>query len=557
MRNCLIALSGFTTDLKLQTQTLQYAKRGVQLCDTQKHKEDLFRLYDHIGDIYFRQSRYQESFEARLKAVHYAQSFPLAVAQIENNMVEVLRLLGNPDLALEYLERSLHTAIKYQDGKLWSSSLLNISNIKETNSAQSHPYLDSGLRVAHRFGLYETLYSGLLNKSSLWANNGKPKEALQLLEAADTLSRYFFITPVLKAKSDEIAGTAYAVLGQYPKAEQLFLKSLSGTDPMGWLSNMNYLTHLYEIQGDFKKAYYTFRKFQSRVDTLGRNGMRLRVNDLELQYRTSEKDKQLAEQKFNLAKKEKDLQIKNTWIGIMAFGGMMLFVVFLLMRRNLLQRQKIQSAEQANLQLKARIEGEQQERKRISQELHDGIGGILSAAKMNLSRVYTLVPEQAPRYERGVQLLDEAYKELRRTAHNLSPHILKNKGLADTLFSYCRKTAEDQKIDIQFQPFGHLEALNEDIALASYRIIQELIQNIVKHSGASQAMVQLGYQDGQLDITVEDNGKGMASQNLVDGIGLSNIRDRVTALKGHIEIDSQPGEGATIYINIETALINL
>ncbi len=549
-RRCLVALSYFYTDARTLEQTLQFAKRGIQLCDSTAHRKELANLYNNIGEICYRQSRYKESFDARLQALNYAKEDPLLSARIENNLSEVILLFGSTNLALEYMERSLKTAVSYKDTTLWVLTLLNISRIKERHSTGNFRYMDSCLALANKLKQYSSLYIGTINKGSILANNGKPLEGLRLVQAADTLSRYWSIPAAVRAKADEIAGTAYTGLGQYRLAEQQFLKGLAGTDNHSWLSNMNHLTNLYIKQGDFKKAFYTARELQKRIDSVGRRDMQLKVIATEIQYRTAEKDKQLAEKNLLLAKKENELKIRNTWIAVMAIGGALLVGMVLLLRRNYRQKQKIQLAEQMNLQLKARVEGEEQERKRISQELHDGIGGILSAAKMNLSGVEPAVPSQAPKYERGVQLLDDAYKELRQTAHNLSPHILKSKGLVATLIAYCKKTSEAQNMDIRLQHLGEPEHLKEGTALATYRIIQELIQNIVKHSGATTAMVQLSYREDYLDITVEDNGKGMKSNNQNEGIGLRNIKDRVAALNGSIEIDSRPGEGTTIYINM-------
>ncbi len=554
IRRCLVALSYFYKDPAVHEQSLLFAQRGLQLCDTQQHRKELSILYENIGQIYFRQSRYEESFKMRLKAIGFANADPLRVAGIEYNMIETLLLLGYKNLALEYLERCLSTAISYQNGRLWANALLSISRIKEQYENQHFPYWDSSVQVARKFKLYSALYVAILNKSSALANNGKPQQALLLLKTLDTLAPYHPVSPDHLWKAEEIAATAYAALGQYKTAEQLFMQSLGAADPHGWLSNMNQLTNMYLQQGDFKKAFYTSRTLQSRIDSIGSHDMRLRLIATELQYKNAEKDKELAKNKLALVEQKAAIKSKNTWIGIMASSALVLLAIILLLRRNYQQKQSIQRSEQINLQLKARIDGEELERERLSRELHDGIGGLLSAAKMNLT---TLRPpaarEESLKYERSVQLMDDAYTELRRTAHNMSPAILKSKGLVETVALFCQKTEEAHRIAIKFQHFGVPDTLSDEIALSVYRMIQELIQNIVKHSGAQKAMVQLSGQDNGLQIIVEDRGKGIAQQDKIEGIGLNNIKNRVMALGGRLDIDSRVNEGTAVYINIDNA----
>ncbi len=545
VRRCLVALSAFCNDPLFQEQALRFAKRGLQLCDSQKHAAELSLLYENIGQIYFRQSRYKESFESHLKAIAYTHTDPLRVARIERKMSETLLLLGYPTLALDYLERTLHTAISYRDGELWASALLNISRIKEQKNNLHFPYWDSCVQVARKFKLYSILYAATLNKSSSLALNGKPQQALHLLQAFDTLSAYLRPAPLYLWKKDEIAATAYSALGQYDTAEQLFLRNLNETDHHGWLSSMNQLNNMYVLQGDFKKAFYTAQKLRERIDSIGSHDMRLRLIAKELQYKNAEKDKELLQ-------KEAAIRFRNTWIGIVSAGALILLGIILLLRRNYLQKQKIQRSGQINLQLKARIDGEELERERVSRELHDGIGGILSAAKMNLSSIRPPGdPLELDRYEKSVQLIDDAYIELRRTAHNMSPEILKDKGLIATVALFCKKTEEVYGMPIRFQHFGMPDNWHDDKALSLYRIIQELVQNIVKHSGARKAMVQLSMQDNRLELMVEDRGKGMEPGSTPDGIGLGNIRNRVAALGGYIDIDSRKDEGTTVYIGVE------
>ncbi len=546
----LTALSYFTEDPRLLDQTLQFIKRGIKLSDRQRHRGNLITLYDNMGKVYFWQSRYKESFQAHLAAVQYVHNDTLTIARLENNMTIVLRAIGNIDLANQYLERSLKVGARYKDYELWANALLNIACLKEDKHTDHFFYLDSGLQVAKMGKRYDILYRGLVNKSAILVENGANEKAMQVLLWADTLLQHALIPATFQLKAAEIAGAIHTSLGQFRQAEQALMKSLSRTSAQNWLSNINLLSELYATQGNYKMAYSTLRKYQERNYNL--NKRNLDISELEYQYRTAEKDKQLAKNKLALVEKETAIKSRNAWIGIMIAGALILVAIILLLRKNYRQQQKIQLSEQNNLQLKARIEGEELERNRLSLELHDGIGGILSIAKLNLSSMHP--PGDAEnyiKYQASVQLLDDAYTELRRTAHNMSPAILKSRGLVETVALLCQKTEEAYKIPIKFQHFGRPQLVNDEIALSVYRMIQELIQNIVKHSEASSATVQVSIQDKEVKIIVEDRGKGMVQPYKADGIGLSNIKNRVYALGGDIEIDSRVNEGTAIYITIE------
>jgi two-component system NarL family sensor kinase len=239
---------------------------------------------------------------------------------------------------------------------------------------------------------------------------------------------------------------------------------------------------------------------------------------------------------------------KNIWILSISSGTLALIMITILIIRNFKNRQRLNNSKQENIRLKALIDGEEKERNRIAQDLHDGIGGLLSAAKMSLSTAYPKLEPQLAQYTNGIKLLDEAYKDLRQTAHNLSPEILKHKGLWEAIRIYSEKIGHNKNLTINFETIGDLPLLHQETELSIYRILQELLQNIVKHAHASLAIVQISANDGILHIMVEDNGHGIVAKEQPNGIGLNSIHSRVEALEGRIDIDSRLAEGTTIYI---------
>lgn len=223
------------------------------------------------------------------------------------------------------------------------------------------------------------------------------------------------------------------------------------------------------------------------------------------------------------------------------------------MHKQKLQQEKINSFDQQMeiTRLNATINGEERERIRIAQELHDGIGGLLAISTINFEQVKNdLYLENEGNFSEGLKLLKEASVELRKTAHNIMPEILLQKGLVEAVKYFCERMAGNNSINISFQTVGTIKKFNKEFELLLYRITQELLHNILKHSKATEALVQICFHEEGLDLTVEDNGIGMPAErrSFSSGMGLQSIQDRIKAINGHMEIKSEPGHGTGIYI---------
>ena len=201
------------------------------------------------------------------------------------------------------------------------------------------------------------------------------------------------------------------------------------------------------------------------------------------------------------------------------------------------------------------MHGEEKDRNRMAKELHDGVGGLLSAAAINLNTLadkgYPV--QQEPEFRKTEFLIDEISKEVRKTAHNLMPDVLLHHNLPEAVKIFCSNTLKENSIRFQVIASGTFERLNPDFLLSLYRIIQELIQNILKHANASEVLVQFQTIKNVLSITVEDNGKGFDPAMKTAGIGLHNIATRVKGYNGQLLIDSKNGIGTSVYMEFEHA----
>lgn len=232
-------------------------------------------------------------------------------------------------------------------------------------------------------------------------------------------------------------------------------------------------------------------------------------------------------------------------------------VIFLYNRYRLKQKNRYQKElNRQQIELFNAIAATQdQERKRIAQDIHDSLGSVLSAAKLKLAEAKELKPELATdeKFLTGINLIDEASAELRSISHNIMPATLSKLGLVPALKNLSEKISSNKGLKVTFIAHDLDTRLDEQTEISIYRIILELINNIVKHAEAETATVQLVKFPDSINITVEDNGKGFDLNRTLQekkGIGLGNIFSRVEYMKGQINVDAVPGRGTTVIIDI-------
>lgn len=216
----------------------------------------------------------------------------------------------------------------------------------------------------------------------------------------------------------------------------------------------------------------------------------------------------------------------------------------------LLQQQEIAS-------LQGVLEGQEQERKRVAIDLHDRLGGILSMVKLHFSAVEEKLPDDNPEKKKFLtasELLDLAAGEVRNISHNLLSGVLAKFGLLPALKDLTDRINESGEISLNLIYHNVEGALNGEQELQIYRIVQELISNILKHSDASEATIQLirNADEKVVNLIVEDDGKGFnpSVPSSSGGIGLANLKARVSKLNGHFHIDSGKGAGTSVSIDI-------
>ncbi len=204
--------------------------------------------------------------------------------------------------------------------------------------------------------------------------------------------------------------------------------------------------------------------------------------------------------------------------------------------------------------LNSMLQGQEQERKRLAQEIHDGVGPVLSTIKMSLANIESEFEaadkKLSTQFRKSYQMIDEVASDIRAISHNLLPKVLIDFGLKDALQTICEKVEEAKNLEVDFINSGVSQRLDEATELGLYRVCQELINNTLKYAEANKITIQLIKHQHEVIVMYEDDGKGFYPDAVSEGIGMMNIHHRVKALAGEVLIDSQPGRGMTATINV-------
>ncbi|WP_109097704.1 sensor histidine kinase [Aquimarina sp. AU58] len=349
-----------------------------------------------------------------------------------------------------------------------------------------------------------------------------------------------------------------------------------------YMNKSDTLTSLFESER-FKSVYYYERipKYDSAYFNLKSSTLReaqlnikkntLKISELNVQLQTTEKEKEIVQLlNTNLKTEASRVQNRNLLIGSLSLilvGSIFVFLVY----KNIKRKQRIAKQEreieiqktekllkeQELTAIDAMISGQEKERQRLANELHDNLGSTLATVKLHFQHLQhnkdnPKVEHVAELYTKTNALLDEAYQKVRTIAHEKNSGVMANQGLLLAIKNLAKQVSNGDGLHIEIQDYGLEERLDNTLEISIFRMIQELITNSIKHAAASEIHISLTNHDSLLNIIIEDNGKGFDAKVLPkkEGMGLRNIEKRVEHLEGTFAIDSTIGKGTNIIINI-------
>jgi signal transduction histidine kinase len=248
------------------------------------------------------------------------------------------------------------------------------------------------------------------------------------------------------------------------------------------------------------------------------------------------------------------------WLGV---GASLFFAVGVFLIQKIFKYMKSVEMEKRDMEkhiLNAIIQAEETERKRFAKDLHDGLGPILSTVKMSMSSLTRIEKDdQTKKILRNTDLvIDEAIKSIREISNNLSPHILNNFGLKKAMQYFINKINLSDSIKINFSSNLESDRFDSNTEVVLYRVICELINNTLKHAGASQIKISLEKQSDTIICQYRDNGKGFDINKISisndSGMGYSNMMTRISSLKGTFEMMAEKGKGTKAVMRVPVTL---
>lgn len=534
--------------------------KALEIRTKQNDELGVAKLYNKIGIVYQKEGLFDKAQEQQFKALEIFKQFnnDIGISYSLNNIGILNQNMGRYEEALKYHLQSIEIKEKINDKYGLAGSYVNVGNIYVIleDYKNGKDYYTRAVDITRALGDKEYLSNALNNLGSLYTKTKIYDKALAAINESYSLRVSLGDSKGMVSCLNN-AGEIFIQQKQYDSAyAKLNLALNTCKDAINCKPELNkvYLTFskLYEAEGKMDKALQMHKLYSDTKDSLYTDELSGKFAELEIRYKTLEKEKQIQQQQF-------EIKQRNYWIsaiaGLLVLSGLLGYSYY---RRNKLKQQAQLQAEimkQQDLATKAVIEAEERERKRIAGDLHDGVGQMMSAARMNLSAIKSNLAfasnDQENNFDKVVSLIDESCQEVRTVSHNMMPNALLKAGLAAAVREFINKI-DKHVIKINLYTEGLNQRIDSNIETVLYRVVQECVNNVIKHAGANILDISLIKDNDGISVTIEDNGKGFDTSDTTkfEGIGLKNIRSRIDFLKGKIEWNSAQGNGTLVAIHI-------
>jgi two-component system, NarL family, sensor kinase len=482
-------------------------------------KRKLALVYNEIAKLYRKTRDLDRSLQNYNKAMTIFQQLndSLGVSMILNESGVVFEYKEDYDEAVRRYEASLKIAQALKDSVGIGYALNFIAGVQTIQKKYTEAEKNLLLALAIRKNLKDSFTIALT---------------------------YTDLGATLNAKGD------YAKAADYLNASNRIAEQIHYPELIS--NNYNELGSIAEKQGNYQKALEYFQKKIAIRDSLFSLQKTKQIEELNTKYQTV-KNEQIIEQQHNRIVRQNFL-----FLGLAGLALMIGLLSWSQYKRYKLRKEtqlKTEIMKQQELATKAVIEAEEEERQRIARDLHDGVGQMMSAAKMNLSAFESEIKfsndDQKRSFEKIIHLVDDSCKEVRHVSHNMMPNVLLKSSLAAAIHDFIDKV-DKKALAMHLFTEGLDERLDSNTETVLYRIIQECVNNVIKHAAATSLDISIIRDKEGISATIEDNGKGFdtTDKEKFEGIGLKNILTRVEYLKGTAEFDSTPGRGTVVSLHV-------
>lgn len=520
----------------------------------------LVKINAALGHAYISSGRPEKGLESMFEGLNV----------LEKNPDKEMEMKLRTNVAWAYLElKQYRNCIKYglqnirmmEGTKFEWIALYTYSNVAVSYGAiglidSAKYFVDKGIRAARASNDMQALANAHFILGTIYANAGKYYEAIEeYLKARpyrEKVGNPLFIVSDLYTISDLYYKTKEFKKGVAASEEALKLAQEYNLT-LKFEGTYEGLAKNYEGLGDYKNASKYYRLWAAAKDSVYKNSSADAIAEMQTKFETEKKEQQLAIQNSELLRKEAELQL--TYLTIVGMLVIFIFAaVILFLIRSRLQKKRFAAMKEA--QIRATIESQENERRRFAQDLHDGMGQLISALRLTIHHLDTHGGESAEaHFAKAETLLNDMHQEIRSIAFNLMPQTLVKNGVIPAMKEVINRLSSSA-INISISSFEVPERLDQLKEIALFRILQEWLTNIVKYSGANRIDIQFVGHAHELNVVIEDDGMGFDSKLLIeaDGHGWKNIQSRVSFLQASLYLDTAAGrKGTSFTLNIPVA----
>ena len=539
----------------------KYFEKSLDLAVQQKNDSLTGFAYNGVGMTLWQLGKHAEALENLFKSLQIRDKIkdPQGIATTKINIGMVYQSQDKLDQAEKYIKEGLDALQTVNEPSIRISALHTLANIYGQQGKFSEALkLDAeGIALCeqtHNEFSKSMFYDNMAN-CYMYGNPPDYNKAIEYFKRSLQIDSSF---DNKKQMSDSYLNLGYVFLFQKKYAEaisylkhSIVLAQESGY-AQGLVNGSATLAKVYRSSGNDADAYETLQNSLKVKDSLFNVGSEAKMAEMQTLYETEKKQQQIELQQEQLSKKNFILT------GIIVIFCLAALLGFSSYRRYRLQQKSRLQAEimsQQHMAAKAVLDAEEKERQRIAKDLHDSVGQMMSAAKMNLSAFESEIrfedEGQQLAFERIIQLVDESCKEVRNVSHNMMPNALLKNNLASALREFIDKL-DQKKLQVDLYTQGLDERLDTNVETVLYRVIQECVNNVIRHAAATILDISLIKDKDGISATVEDNGSGFdtADKQKLNGMGLKNIITRIEYLKGTVEFDSTPGKGTLVALHV-------
>ena len=565
----------FTKNHKDYATALGYLQQAYKIARSAGIDENVGSALANMGNIYHAENNIKEATTKGIEASYYLEKAGKTrlLSIILGNLCTDFENQRMYDKSIEYGLKAVQAAIQSKDKRAIGMAYGNLSvpyiRIRDKEkfyeaAKQELFYLREFRNPKHLHQAYQNIASYYIEVKDIPNATLYADSSLQMAEATNDAK---FI-----AEAKILIGSIATEAKDFNKAGKILNETKAVTDKEGgMLLKGDWNSMMYRLEnakGNTNDSAVQYLKAQFIIEDSLKN-VKILANTIALEKKFETEKKQL---QITQLQKEKEIQQlslhqKNIALYVLLGGLLAAFMVgFLLYKNNkrrhqvatqkeALHQQQIKELEKEKqlLAVSGMLQSQEAERSRMAKDLHDGLGGMLSGIKLNLSSMKgnMIVHENdAALFNKSLGQLDNAIAEMRRVAHNMMPEALLKFGIIEAVQDYCDGINESRMVNMQFTHLGFDKPLEKSIEVVLYRIVQELSNNAIKHAAATHIFIQITQHERGLTLTVEDDGKGFDVAQITKGAGLQNVQSRVDYLNGSMEISSTSGVGSTFNLEI-------